>query len=136
MSDPLEKLKAYVELLPDHVPGTLVGNILELDAETGIGYCIGLKKNRSVAVADTVVSIGSKFLMHFHPEKEIMVVYQGAIRLTVYGATADDPVETHYLRAGDVHIIDPNISHNSEALEDSKIIAITIPAAVNFPNAR
>jgi mannose-6-phosphate isomerase-like protein (cupin superfamily) len=127
----IEKLKAYYELMPDHTPGILNGNILELESENGVGYCIGLKKNHKVAVADTIVSKGSVFVKHFHVEKEVMIIYDGHLRLTIHGCTK--PEEVYDLYSGDFFVLEANTPHNSEAMEDTKLIAITIPASTYFP---
>lgn len=94
--------------------------------ETVKGNCIGigLLKERSVAVQKAFMSAGTVFPAHVHGETEYLVLYEGRVSV--------DGVE---FKASDVVRIAPDQEHSVKALEDTWMVAITIPASHAYPDA-
>lgn len=108
-----------------------VEGITEYATERGTSHAIGLFKDpkSKVAVARSFISSGGIIPGHAHEEKEIFIVYSGKVCIT-------DLEGDHLLGVGDVHCIPPNTAHRREALEDSWLITITIPASDSYPEER
>ena len=87
----------------------------------------GLLKNDKVAVAHFRIDAGGKFPVHRHGQREVIVVYHGEIILTTME-------RSQTLSAGDVIIFEPDESHKAEAITESWLVAITIPADEGYPN--
>lgn len=80
----------------------------------------------SIAILDCVFKRGTYFPSHSHPEIEYIILYEGVMEVTL-----DD--EIVFLRVGDCLAIPANKNHSVMCIEDSKAIAITIPASKDFP---
>ena len=134
----LEKLKEIIKELPDGNYGSYSDDLMELSLIGGIGYSVGLLKNEKVAVAKTVVSKGSIFAPHYHKEVEVIIVFEGGLKVWNGINAIDDIHEKEYLVLGakETLVIDPEIPHIAEAIADTQLIAVTIPASKRFPNAK
>ena len=86
-------------------------------------------KNDLVADCRGIVKKDTTLAAHVHKEKEFFIMYKGVMHLFVEG-------ETILLKAGDSYYIDPEKVHSAYWPEDSEFIAITIPAAKEFPDDR
>ena len=99
----------------------------EMDEGNCISY--GLMNNKNISVANTLITSGSAFPEHTHDEKEWVLVYSGMM-IAYYG----DKKRT--MKCGDCVSFEPGVPHRVRALEDTWIIAITIPQSKCFPDAR
>jgi quercetin dioxygenase-like cupin family protein len=104
-------------------------DVIEYEMEKGAAISFGLWKQESIAVARTFFSGGSIFPEHSHNEKEFIVVYEGQMDITI-------EEKTTALTAGDMIVVCPGQAHGAVAVGDTRIIAITIPAAEGFPETK
>ena len=101
-------------------------NVLEYDVEGGTAIAFGLWKNGKAAVARTFLSAGVLFPAHSHNEKEFVVVFSGHMEMTVGG-------KTFSLLPGDATQINAGQTHSANAIEDTWLIAVTVPCAEGYP---
>lgn len=121
----LEVLRSLTHALPlqDLVRGRGVDWVrYEMEKGTCIG--IGLLHERAIAVQKAFMSQGSVFPMHLHGEVEILIIYEGKIETKgkVFGR-------------GDIARIENGEEHTITALEDTWMVAITIPASSAYPKS-
>lgn len=90
------------------------------------GTCIGvsLLHERAIAVQKTFMSKYSVFPLHLHEEIEILVIYEGGIETL-----------GKVFKAGDIARIENGEEHTVTALEDTWMVAITIPASSAYPES-
>ncbi len=114
--------KSYVPLLRElsrklkHHPG-----VVHYPNESGPTTGFSLKNTGHVAVMDANVPAATEFPDHRHDSAEVMVVYRGEIRIKVSDTW-------HTLRVGDHISIPAGVKHRAVAVDDTWLIAITIPA--------
>jgi len=134
----IEMLRKIVKTLPNYNPGVIDGDTLILDTLSGSGKAIGLCNCEKIAIANTVLSEETVLDAHYHPEKEIVILYEGLLRIWINVTSIEDTQEDTFveLQAGDIYIIEPNTSHIVETIEGCRFIVITIPASKGFPNGR
>jgi quercetin dioxygenase-like cupin family protein len=138
MLDPLEKIRDYLQNIPEGNNGEKKGNFMELNVgDHAAGYSIGAINKKEVAVADTIVSKGGIFYPHKHPEIEILTVYEGELHLFegIENLKNIKKAKAIVLKAGECYRILPGIPHVGVAATKVKFIAITIPASKTFPDA-
>ena len=104
-------------------------DVIEYDMERGTAIAFGLWKQTEVAVARVFFSAGALFPEHSHNEKEFLICFEGHLRLTVDGKIID-------LTPQDELTICPGQAHSAEAVVDTRVIAITVPAAEGFPGTK
>lgn len=95
--------------------------------DTEAGNCLGicLLHERTVAVQKAFMSRDTVFPTHVHGEVEFIIVYEGCLQMN----------DKEYRVAEVIHI--PNgQEHTVKALEDTWMIAITIPASSAYPDTR
>jgi quercetin dioxygenase-like cupin family protein len=68
---------------------------------------------------------GSFIHEHFHPQEEVYEVIEGALEVTIDGAT-------QVLRAGLVAIVPSNVRHSAKALTDGRAIIVDYPLRREF----
>lgn len=104
------------------------GTVVTFKGPTGTAALRGLVKRPEVAVLDCVMLKGTTFPEHRHElEREWLMVYEGQLGVTMNGVTK-------IIKTGGVIEISPNDSHNSIALTDVRVIAVTMPADEGFPD--
>lgn len=115
------------------------------DAKESIEF-IGLDENKGYDFVDSKFEKGYKFGPHIHRQSsEFFYVLEGVVRITkctrvpeecykcggTCGLSEDGELngfnEEHILRRGDYHFITADKYHTFEALEDSKVIVVTMP---------
>ena len=104
-------------------------DVIEYDLEVGSSIGYGLFHIDDVAVQRNDMTKGTIFPEHKHEESEFMVVYRGKARYEFDG-------KEKIVTPGKFIYFIPNQPHACEALEDTSMIAITIPADKGYPNAR
>jgi len=100
------------------------------------GTCLGfnLLNKPDVAAADFFVSNGSVFRVHQHKQLEYIIIYKGKMTINIFDSEElKNIIETHTLEAGECFKIEKGALHSHEYLEDSWVIAITIPREEGFP---
>jgi quercetin dioxygenase-like cupin family protein len=141
-------------LPPVHLLTQLVNNENTISYAVKDGDCfgIGLFNDTQVAVQRSYMSKGATFPNHNHREREYIVVYSGSVRFAVEPKALfmksdksgtqilgrdynSAPIEV-VLNVGDAIAFPAGVSHAVEALEDTWMIAITIPAAEGFPDGQ
>ena len=101
---------------------------LEYKHVEGTSFGFGIYKTDEVAIQRARGVAGSLFEEHVHDEHEHIVVFSGCLAITMHG-------KRHVLRLGDGIHIPLGTPHSAEYLEDSWVIAITVPGSKDFPNA-
>lgn len=121
-----------LEILTEELAPTMAGKmsraftVKEVNAEKGTCFTFGLMKKKEVAVVKAFASSGTVLAQRSHEEKEYIVVVTGQLRMTL-------PDKVKLLSPGDAIAIDAGISHKVQFLEDTWTIAVTIPAAREYP---
>lgn len=130
MSDNIQKLEKLVDKLPDlsAIVRNLMGPHVEYDVGDGLCVGFGLFNNERVAVQRTAMSKGTVFPRHKHEAKEVIIVTFGKLKVRCDGMEKE-------LQVGDVFYFPHGQDHSIEALEDTWMIALTIPSAKGYPHA-
>ena len=79
----------------------------------------------SMTFAHYDFKFGSFIHEHFHPQEEVYEVIEGALEVTIDGAT-------QVLRAGLVAIVPSNVRHSAKALTDGRAIIVDYPLRREF----
>ena len=118
-----EKIKQLENLVLERT-----GDVIEYNVT--VGRCIGhgLFNVNNIAVQQVTITSGTIFPIHSHPEKEFLFVYKGSIRYKYSG-------QEKICNANNSIYFEPWQDHTCEALEDSYLIAITVPASEGYPDA-
>lgn len=90
---------------------------------------VAMYKSEEMAVQRNHIPAGMTFPVHTHGEKEWLICYHGKLKFTMDGKES-------LLEAGSCRFIPVGETHKIEAIEDSSVIAITIPASKDFPDVR
>ena len=120
----MDKLKELTAGLPNLVQSSDNG-ITQYKTIKGTAIGFGLMNESHVAVQRFFMSKGTIFPSHTHPENEVIVVYIGQFEHTV-------DCKTIILKTGESYHIPPNICHSGIALEDTWMIAITVPGGKGY----
>lgn len=107
--------------------------VIEYKTEEGriIGH--GLLKEDDVAIQKIFSSKGSKLEFYIHKVREWLIVTKGKYSITI---DTGNGLKKKILIRGDSVYMEPGTSHSAEALEDTYLIAITVPSDGGYPNAR
>lgn len=124
LSQNLKRLKELVESVTPHGP-----YCVEYKIDRGTCLGTGLLKKPDVSVQDAFMSKGSLFSIHQHESIEILTVYRGRLRV---GTSDNDS----FLSAGQTLSLPRGVLHEVEAIEDTWMIGITVPAEKGYPDAR
>jgi len=103
------------------------GKVIELKLPQGLAYSVGLFKDDSVAIARTRASADAIVPLHVHDEWENLIVYKGELILTI----DERDIILNETRRG--YYIKPNAPHSAKFTVETEFIAITIPAAEEWP---
>jgi quercetin dioxygenase-like cupin family protein len=127
----LTKLKLMTEGMAPSLDtfACTTSDVVEYEMDKGMAVAFGLWKQKKIAVSRTIFSSGSLFPEHSHNEKEFIIVYEGHLDIIVEGKTTS-------LTPGDTITICPGQAHSAKAIVDTKVIAITVPAAEGFPETK
>lgn len=126
----LKELRKLTEGLPTFksIVKDVRDDYVQMDIKNGTSFGLNLKwLENKVAVGDWFGSRGSHFPGHAHPEREWIIVYTGVIELRF----KDDTKKL--LGVGDYMFLEPDTWHSAYFPEDCWYLAITIPAAEDWP---
>ena len=84
-----------------------------------------LSRSKDMEIMDGDLPAGSRFPVHKHKGREVLTVYKGRIFVQIEG-------KEHSLGVGDSLTIEAGLAHFVWCHEDSKVVAITIPADEDF----
>lgn len=128
MNDNLKKLEELTARLPNLVDAFGSGSIVVYKAEEGAqAIGISLWKEKAVAAQRCFMAAGSKLAIHCHDEEtEFLIVYRGHLMVTMDGKDI-------HLKPTDVLRIAPPDPHSATAMEDTWVLAVTVPAAEGYP---
>jgi len=132
--DSLHKLKELTEDLPpvpkleDFKRIVEQKDCVEYDLLEGVAESCSLYSEDRISVARTKVKKGGEFPLHFHNEKEYIIIYSGSILMKVDG-------EEIIYYEGEIVYVDQGIPHTGQALEETEFIAITIPHSKDYPGS-
>lgn len=109
------------------------GCIIEYEGDKGTVLGFGLLNKATVAVQDVFSSKGSLFCQHSHVVREWFILYKGKYKVIIFDDSGDTVIFEKVLAPGDSIYIDPHRLHSCEALEDSWMLAVTVPADEDYP---
>ena len=138
MNDNLKELESIVNKL--EIQSSFQNETYyEIDGDgTFIGF--GLFKDKHIGVQRVYMSKGTKIPEHCHKEAEFTVCYLGSFILKCdtdhVMVNGKQESKKKLLKPGDAAYFPPNSKHSGEMLEDSWVIAVTIPAAEEYPDAQ
>lgn len=128
MSEHLERLRELTGTLSLFPPAVIEKpGYTEWKVKNGKCFAWYLFEQKEISVCRTFLTKGTIFPKHSHKEKELIIIYEG--KITLY--TQDNCYELGY---SDSYIVEPNIDHAVEANENSMVLAITLPAAKEYPH--
>lgn len=127
MNSHLTKLREITDTLSLFPPAVIERpGYKEFKVKNGKCFAWHLYSQEQIAVCRVFLSKDTVFPKHFHPEKEVLIVYEG--KIIIY--TEDNCYEVGQY---ETYIIEPGIPHAVHAEENSMVLAITIPASKEFP---
>lgn len=103
--------------------------------ETEQGICKGrnLKNIGRIAIQDAYLEEKTTLKVHKHEkEEELLVVYEGDLTIIMKSMSGGDKEVTIADRG--VVIIPPDTAHIVSSIGGCKLIGITIPATIGYPN--
>lgn len=106
-------------------------NVVEYEVEVGMCFGFGLINTPPIAAQLSVLSAGTDFPLHEHKEPvlvEWLHVYKGSIEITIDGISK-------VVKKYESICINRGEEHSVIALENTKILAVTMPAEKGFPDA-
>lgn len=128
MSEHLEKLREITTSLSLFPPAIIERpGYREFEVKNGKCFAWHVFSQKEIAVCRSFLSKDTVFPKHAHSEKEIVVVYEG--RITIY-----TEVDCFEIGQYEHFVIPANTPHAVHANENSMILAITVPAAKEFPD--
>lgn len=98
--------------------------------QKGSCHGIAIYNDDTIAVQRAFMSKGTSLPPHYHDEIEVLTIFQGMLQITFI-----DGKQT-FIGVGDTYKFNPKESHYCEALEDTWMIAITIPPSKDYPDGR
>lgn len=122
------ELKRKTESLPDlasFIMGTFNG-VIEYEAGDGTVLGFPLFNTPKVAVQRHFLSSGAVFGNHTHEQREWILVYEGELRVHVSG-------KEERLSLAQCVFVDVGQEHSLEAIVDTWLICVSIPAAEGYP---
>jgi quercetin dioxygenase-like cupin family protein len=122
VADNIEKLRELTNKLPTAPSMVMLGAV-------GSTALYGLYKENRVAVLRGIVPEGDTYPRHEHPVTEHLILVSGHAIVEVNGG---EKVE---LFPGDHCGLRPHVPHSFTAVEDTMIIAVTVPAEEGYPDA-
>jgi len=135
-SDNMKKLKELTHTLQ---PLPLLVKSEEMDRidyniYDGISFALNLMNQRNVAVSNCFISKGAMFPKHDHQETELLIVYDGSLYVEICNDVNDTCYFKNTINVGEVVYFEAGEKHIIKALEDTWMIAITVPAAEGYPS--
>ena len=126
----IDKLRELTTLLHSFVRyDSGKGSVIEYDTSCGTVIGFGLYKSEEVGIQRAFLLFGAILPRHRHDQTEILIPYTGTLKVTIDG-------ETKLYRPGEVCILPPNIPHTAEAVEDTYVVGVTVPAdKMGYPDA-
>ena len=103
------------------------GRKVEYSTLYGEIFGMSLFNNNKVAVQRTFMEKDSVINFHTHPCIEVMIVYEGELKILKKDG------EEIILQLGDSIHLDVDEAHAGEALNDTWLIAVTVPADPGYP---
>jgi len=103
-----------------------------VEYEVTDGYClgIGLYHNAESAVQRSIMTAGTVFPRHWHLDAtEILIITHGTLEIR------EDNKEPFTIGVGELHQFAKGIPHSVVALEDTRLLGITVPAGDGYPDA-
>jgi len=99
------------------------GEVREIESPTGSIFVVDVYKSDEIGIVRSTSSKGSSMQPHEHDALEIIILYEGRMKLTF----ADKEVELNESRQ--TYYILPGIVHGAEFMEETKALGITVPLA-------
>ncbi len=129
MNEHLNKLREITTTLPD-LSAKIAFGLIEYETDGKPITGIGLYNNGVVAVQRCQLPKGTHLKEHTHTEAETMLVFMGLVKFN-----CPDWSEPRLVGVGDVIQFAPGVPHEATAIQETQMIAITIPAGDGYPHA-
>jgi quercetin dioxygenase-like cupin family protein len=105
------------------------------DTEYGGCFGVGLFNVDKVAVQQSTLEPHTRLDIHMHAGmKEILICYEGDLQV-ITNAIGESVVGS-IIYAGGVVVIDPYVPHIVQTVNGCKVIGITVPASLGYPNQK
>lgn len=125
----MKRLKELTDRLPPLVDLIATrAESVEYEVSQGTVHGFGLWKDTQLAVQRAYLSKGAAFPRHSHEAYEYLIVYRGRLRVKLNG-------DEQIVKTGEAAILQPGQAHSVEALEETWILAVTVPAVEGYPDA-
>jgi len=129
--DELKKITASLPSIGQLMSHYIREGVVKFEAsynDIGTTLGIALYKDINVAVIKAMMNINSSLEAHVHNVHEIIIVYEGLLHFVTDTVEIDiGPNEIIHFKPGEKHSV--------FAKENTKMIGITIPSAMEYPNA-
>lgn len=99
-------------------------DILAQPCEPGVHRKV-LSYNKSLMMCEISFEKGARGNMHAHPHQQITYVQKGSFLFTIDGKTQE-------VSAGDSILIEPDLVHGVEALEEAMLVDVFHPMREDF----
>lgn len=125
-SENIRKLEHGVQLLKELANGRFGSNI-RYKTEDGRceGYALDVTEDYAIQFAE--MPTGSVLNIHRHEEHEIIIIISGKLEQLSNKST---------ITKGQCHYFPPGCPHGYKALEDTKMLGITIPPSEDYPGVK
>ncbi len=122
ITEKLSKFEDLVEMTDDFTISMRTETIVENVDFKGL-----IKEdNLGIVISDGIIQKGTVFSYHVHDENEWIGVYEGKMRVEMYGKNEN-------IDKFNAIMIPAKCPHKIIMLEDTKVWAITMPASKSFP---
>jgi mannose-6-phosphate isomerase-like protein (cupin superfamily) len=130
MSENLARLRELTDslhVIPLRSIATFVGNKVDYQCVKGECHGFALLNDGSIAVQYAEATAGTVMKPHMHIDnKEFLLVISGHLQSEVDGVVTE-------ARNGEMIVVEPGTTHTPSAVEDTRMIGITIPASPGYP---
>lgn len=106
-------------------------NSVTYKTKKGFAIAYNLLHRNSVGVIKALLKKDTEYVMHSHDVKEWGVVFSGSVSVEHVNKKGKSTVKTYSI--GDLFFCDIGESHNQTALEDTKIIFVSVPCDEGYP---
>ena len=134
-NDILDQTLNEFRMMVDNIPNYNLSNFkskgyIDYKVDNGIATGTCLFNNGDLAISRTVVSKGTVWPIHEHPEKEFVIMISGTFRMILQHLDKEEDV---ILNPNDTMYIKPDTPHMGKAITDCIMIAMTVPASDGYP---
>jgi len=134
MSINLDKLRELTPKLSstpdfsDHVINGVATSRVVMNTEAGDGCLLGIWKEPNLGICKAVYKGGTEHHDHIHPEHEWLMLLKGKAKIWIGKRENEEEYKPNKM-----YYIPPNTPHGTVFIEDTELLAITMPSSTVFP---